>query len=374
MRLLDRYLLRELLVPLLYCLVGFFVFWVMMDLISELSSLQEAKLTGWEIAEYYLVRSPSQVVVVLPVALLLGLLYTLSNHARYHEITAIRAAGVSLWRLSLPSFGTGLVLSLALFVLNEFFAPDSENRAAAIRQKHGTGKKSGTERGHVRNLGFTNARDQREWLIGVYNVEAAQMVNPQVIWTLPDGAQRWLKAARAEYTNGCWTFFDALEYRMDPAAKTAPVPSLQTNALACPEFTETPDQIRSEIKIANRMALSASRQADLPLSDIFDYLRFHPHPKRSDQWWLYTKMHGRLAAPWMCMVVVLIALPFGAASGRRNVFVGVASSILISFAYLLLLRVSLTLGESGYMPPWLAGWLPNLFFGLTGLWMTARTR
>ena len=374
MRLLDRYLLRELLVPLLYCLVGFFVFWVMMDLISELSSLQEAKLTGWEIAEYYLVRSPSQVVVVLPVALLLGLLYTLSNHARYHEITAIRAAGVSLWRLSLPYFGTGLVLSLALFVLNEFFAPDSENRAAAIRQKHGTGKKSGTERGHVRNLGFTNARDQREWLIGVYNVEAAQMINPQVVWTLPDGAQRWVKAARAEYTNGCWTFFDALEYRMNPAAKTAPVPSLQTNALACPEFTETPDQIRSEIKIASRMALSASRQADLPLSDIFDYLRFHPHPKRSDEWWLYTKMHGRLAAPWMCMVVVLIALPFGAASGRRNVFVGVASSILIAFAYLLLLRVSLTLGESGYMPPWLAGWLPNLFFGLTGLWMTARTR
>ena len=84
------------------------------------------------------------------------------------------------------------------------------------------------------------------------------MVNPHVIWTLPGGPQRWLEAARAEYTNGSWTFFDAREYRTDPASNTAPVPSLQTNVLACPEFTETPDQIRSEIKIANRLALSTS--------------------------------------------------------------------------------------------------------------------
>lgn len=374
MRLLDRYLLRELLVPLLYCLVGFFVFWVMIDLINELTSLQEAKLSGTEIVEYYLVKAPTQMVAVLPIALLLGLLYTLSNHARYHEITAIRAAGVSLWRLSLPYFATGLVASVALFVLNEFFVPDSENRAAQIKQRHGTGKKASPERGRVVNLGFTNARDQREWLIGIYNVEAAQMVNPQVIWTLPDGSQRWLQAARAEYTNAGWTFFDALEYRTDPASNAAPVPSLQTNVLACPEFTETPDQIRSEIKIANRLVSSISREADLPLSDILDYLRFHPNPKRSDAWWLYTKLHGRLAAPWMCLVVVLIALPFGAASGRRNVFVGVASSIGIAFAYLLLMRVSLALGASGYLPAWVAGWLPNLAFGFAGLWLTARVR
>jgi len=374
MRLLDRYLLRELLVPLLYCLVGFFVFWVMFDLVKELDSLQEAKLGGWQIIEYYLVKSPAQLVVVLPVALLLGLLYTLSNHARYHELTAIRAAGVSLWRLSLPYFGVGLTASLVVFVLNEFYVPDCDSRAEQFKQRHGLHKKPGTESGRLRNLGFTNARDRREWLIGGYDIETAAMENPQVIWTLADGSQRWLKAARARYTKPGWTFYDALEYRDDPRSKTAPVPSLQTNVLVLPQFTETPDEIRSEIKIASRMAYTASREADLPLSEIFDYLRFHPNAKRSDQWWLYTKLHGRLAAPWMCLVVVLIALPFGAASGRRNVFVGVASSIFIAFAYIGLTKVSLALGASGYLPAWLAGWLPNLVFGATGLWLTARAR
>jgi lipopolysaccharide export LptBFGC system permease protein LptF len=105
---------------------------------------------------------------------------------------------------------------------------------------------------------------------------------------------------------------------------------------------------------------------------ILDYLRLHPYPAQAAA--LYTKLAGRLATPWTCLVVVLIALPFGAASGRRNVYVGVASSIVICFAYFVLQQVCLAAGAGGKMPPWLAGWFPNLAFGLIGLWMTARVR
>jgi hypothetical protein len=79
------------------------------------------------------------------------------------------------------------------------------------------------------------------------------------------------------------------------------------------------------------MSLRAAKKADVPIKDLVNYLRLHPHLDRSRQYWLYTKLEGRLAAPWTCLVVVLIAIPFGAAGGRRNVFVGVASSIMICF-------------------------------------------
>ena len=72
--------------------------------------------------------------------------------------------------------------------------------------------------------------------------------------------------------------------------------------------------------------------------------------------------------------MVLIAIPFGAASGRRNVYVGVASSIVICFAYFVLQQLCLSLGSGGHLPPWLAGWLPNLGFGAVGLVLTARVR
>src|SRR3990172_6832651 len=107
MRLLDRYLLRELLVPLCYCLGGFLLVWVSYRLFIELGDLQEKNLRFGDIVEYFVVQSPAFLLGVLPIALLLALLYALTNHARHHEITAIRAAGVSLWRLALPYFAVG---------------------------------------------------------------------------------------------------------------------------------------------------------------------------------------------------------------------------------------------------------------------------
>jgi len=84
--------------------------------------------------------------------------------------------------------------------------------------------------------------------------------------------------------------------------------------------------------------------------------------------------HGRLAAPWTCLVVVLIAIPFGAGSGRRNLFFGVAGSIFIVAGYLLTQKLSLAVGTAGYLPAWLAAWLPNLLFGATGIALTTRVR
>lgn len=372
MRLLDRYLLRELLVPLLYCLVAFYVFWMGADYSRELSSLQDLKLP--DVVALYAVKSPLLIVTVLPVALLLALLYALSNHARCHEITAIRAAGVSLWRLSLPYFGVGLAASGMLFVLNEYFVPDSDARAEEIKQRHGRGDRPEKGRGEVRDFGFSNARAGRDWMMAAYDIARAEMQKPQVLSVMPDGSRRWLKAARATYGESGWVFHEAMEYRVAAEANASPVPILRTNLLAKPQFTETPEEIRSEIKIAARLANSTLREADLPLTEIFDYLRLHPKLKRSDEWWLFTQLHGRLAAPWKCVVVVLIALPFGAAAGRRNVFVGVASSIFIAFAYLALTRVSLALGAGGHIPPAVAGWLPNLVFGAAGIWLTTRVR
>jgi len=72
--------------------------------------------------------------------------------------------------------------------------------------------------------------------------------------------------------------------------------------------------------------------------------------------------------------VVLIAIPFGAATGRRNLFVGVAGSIFICFGFFVIQQVSLALGSGGYLPAWLAAWLPNLIFSALGLVLLVRVR
>jgi len=377
MRLLDRYLLRELLVPLSYCLSGFLLLWVALDLMAELSSFQKRQMVAGDIAAYYLVKAPEFIVFVLPIALLLALLYTLTNHARHHEITAIRAAGVSLWRLCLPYLLVGFIASLALFALNELYVPDSADKAEAIKDRHRPPAANAPGRDRVLNLGVTNSRDQRYWTIPVYTLSSGEMINPLVITKRPDGSRLVIKADRAVRTNGVWLFYHAREYLDSAQPGSLPVLLLETNLLAKPEFTETPEQIKSEMKISasmNTLSIRGAKRADVPILEILNYLRLHPNPTPKERSWLETKLQGRLAAPWTCFVVVLIAVPFGAASGRRNVFVGVASSILICFSYYVVQQFCLALGAGGSLPAFLAGWLPNLAFGGAGLWLTARVR
>ncbi len=374
MRLLDRYLLRELLVPFGYCLGSILIFWVTSELFKELGDFQKSQMRAGDIAEYYLVKMPDLLGYVLPIALLLAMLYALTQHARHQEITAMRAAGVSLWRIAAPYFGVGLVASGLLFVINEVWSPDSVDRAEAIKQRRKTVTVVGDPPFLVRNLGFNNTRDGRLWKIGVFNERTAEMLNPEVVWSLPDGSRRWLRAARAAQSNDVWVFYNVSEFHSLGPTNGALVPGLRSEVLPLPEFSETPEEIRSEIKISRRLNLKNRHTVSPPLVEILDYLRLHPGASRTDQLWLYTQLHSRLAAPWKCLVVVLIALPFAAASGRRNAFVGVASSILIGFSYFLLLQIGLAAGTAGYLPAWLAGWFPNIFFTFTGLWLTARVR
>jgi lipopolysaccharide export system permease protein len=301
------------------------------------------------------------------------LLYTLTNHARHNEITAMRAAGVSLWRICVPYFAVGLAASVILFALNEFLVPRSLNWAWQIKTRYVHKAGDPDQRNEFRNFGFVNARGHRAWLIGEYRVDRSEMLKPIVRWNLPDGSILRLYADRAIRTNGVWTFFNVSEYSQ--AGPTAsPLPSLQTNELAMSEFDETPSQIRSELKISGYLGMDISRKADIPLQDIYGYLRLHPELPRELANQLFTKMQGRLAAPWTCLVVVLIAIPFGAASGRRNLFVGVAGSIFICFTFFVLQQVSLAMGLGGYTPPWVAAWLPNFIFGIVGFLLMMRVR
>ncbi len=201
--------------------------------------------------------------------------------------------------------------------------------------------------------------------------EAAEMIRPDVGWSLPDGSYREVAADRAVYTNGVWTFFSSATnvIETEQSSQTAPpIRVLVTNVLAMPEFKETPRDIERDLRFSKSddgrlqvaqtehpaggaLGVSAGASDDLPRDE-------------ARKW--RTKFDGRLAAPWTCLVVVLIAIPFGAASGRRNLFFGVAGSIFICFAFFVVQQVSLALGSGGYLPAVAGGLAAQLGFRRTG--------
>ena len=370
MRLLDRYLFRELLTPMAYCLGGFLIFWISYDLFTELDDLQKQKLHLLDVVGYSAAKTPEFLVTILPVALLLALLYTLTHHARHNEITAMRAAGVSLWRICAPYFAMGLAASAVLFALNESLVPRSNDWADRILHRYVPNPDDTAMQ--TENHGYVDGRVRRWWKFTEFRAKTTEMINPKVSWILPDGKWRLVQAESAVFTNGVWIFSNATS-SAQLTVNGPLVPILATNVLSMPEFKETPTDMERDIRFSKYESLN-SRKLNIPLAELWGYLQAHPDlpPDKASMW--RTKFDGRLAAPWTCLVVVLIAIPFGAASGRRNLFFGVAGSIFICFGFFVVQQFSLAFGSSGYLPAWLAAWLPNLVFGGMGLALTARVR
>ncbi len=488
MRLLDRYLLRELLTPLGFCLGGFLIFWVAFDLLGTLDDLHQLGATLPGIVELYWIRLPELLLTVIPFALLLALLYVLTAHSKHHELTAMRAAGVSLWRICLPYFGVGLAASLGLYALNEFWMPDAKEQEDQL--KASWGNPSDAAQRSWRRVDFKNQADDRAWSIGAFNLTNGELRQLRIAlflapdsfrevtadgvrwtngyWRLtngterifrwagdplpaakskslftaaemggspeavsrwsgisltltneaftngfvlrtnllredpPDSAQRWIleslrpdtgeggrlsfraplgKGARrlisaesGAWTNGAWTFYGVRDFIFrsgtDDNYLDQPYPELTLTG-----FTETPEIIRSEIRVGAQLNRTRTmRKPQLGSREIMNYQRLHPQIPARDQAILDTQLQARFAAPWTCSVVVLIAIPFGAPSGRRNVFYGVAGSLALGFAFFVLQRLGFALGQGGQLAPWLAAWLPNIFFTGTGIVLINRVR
>jgi len=367
MRLLDRYLLRELLTPLAYCLCGFLIFYVAFDLIFHIAQFQEARLTPFDVVKYYAATVPEVLAEqVIPVSLLLAMLYALTNHSRHHELIAMRAAGVGVWRLAAPYLAVGAVLGGVVLVINETLSPGADERAREILLLRKIGPKSRVVTGRIH---FRSDDSVRDWVIdGGMNRLTGELLQPQVRWTSQQpGFPRQILAASAQFRDGQWVFADADVWVWDKDQSTI-----------SPEFKialpESPEWIRTEIdcKALAQDRNGAAKRPQLSIAELVSYLRFHPHlsPEQSPVY--YTQLQGRIAEPFTCMAVALIAFPFGARSGRHNVFVGVASSIFICFTYFIVQRITFGLGTAGDLPPVLAAWLPNIVFGGAGLVLMTR--
>jgi lipopolysaccharide export LptBFGC system permease protein LptF len=269
--------------------------------------------------------------------------------------------------------GVGLLLSLCSFAMNEFCVPQNAEAAQKILTRHLSRDAQASQTQWEHHVVFINAREKRECALVDYNLTTHEMVRPFVACTLPDGTRREISAERGEWANGAWVFTNVQVLIYPSLRGAAPQAPYQTNLLAVPELSETPEEIKIEIKANKVSSWKQVQKARLSNREISTYKKLHPEdsPKGA---MLETQLQGHYATPWTCLVVVLVALPFGAGSGRRNVYVGVASSLGICFAYFVCLQLLLPLGSQGTVPPFLACWAPNFLFGLGGIWSTWRVR
>ena len=362
MKLIDKYIFGQFVVPLIYCLITFSMLFVIADLFDHLSDFIEARTPLLEVIKYYVFLMPALLVYIAPISLLLGLLYSLWQLSKHNELTALRASGISFYRITAPIVIVGVAFSLVISVMQETVAPRATYLALQFVNQQ---KKGGAvSMRYESDLPYKNEDQRRIWMIRKFDLASHDMQGVKVVQQRADGSDMELiRAEEAKYFDGKWWLFNVNVQKYDfynnPIGAPANEPLRQMA-----EWDETPEDFMHEV---TSMEFLSAR-------DLWRFLSARKNLSEKRRAQIQVDMYARLAMPWTCFVVTVFGIPFGVRTARKGALVGVISALLTFFFFYLLMTIGQWLGKNQLVDPAVSAWMPNIFFLLAGFFMMLRTR
>ncbi len=346
-------------------MAGFSIIAVLVDLFSNFVDFVEAETPLSRVALYYAALLPTYLPYMLPISLLLALLYALWQLGKNSELTAMRASGLSLSQLITPYLLVGILSSFILLAVNEGFNPWATHWTRQFKEMQGSGADS---RNYLEaNLAYKNVPGLRDWRIDFFDTRpfsSYEMRGINLTQQRPDDTIEFkMVSARGRWVDGHWWFENVetsyFDSNGEPAGPVEISPSLEMTMLS-----EIPKDFINEIKD------SSERSA----VEILRFIDLHKGISRDTRNRLMVDFHYRLAAPWLCFIVILVGVPFGMHTGRRGMGMGILLALVVFFAYYILMGLCLAYGKRQILSPVLAGWLPDALFFVLGLVLLRRVR
>lgn len=349
-------------VPLFYCLAAFTMVYVVFDLFNNLTDFIQGKAPVASVVRFYLMIIPASLIYIMPASLMLAELYCLSILTKNNELTAMRACGVSLFRLMTPFMAVGIGASIFVAAVNETIGPYAAYWTRQfVRQQKQQDKMKIFLYDH---LPYHNHLGHRTWMIGQFNAKTYDLQRLEVIQHDENNMDLYkVTAAAGRWLGGRWWFEDlTIQYYDEYGSPRGPPRPEPTREMS--EYDETPEDLLNEIK--DPEFLSAA--------DLVKFIRSHTQLSHERINRTLVDLHSRLALPWACLVVTLLGIPFGNQTGRKGAFLGVVLCIALFFSSWVLISFGLWAGKKGLIEPWIAGWGPILFFLGLGLTLSFRIR
>ena len=352
-QLLDDYILRDFGVYLTLIISTFMVLVLVFTFFELLTDIAKNRVPLFTVGDYLIQVAPSMLYLFTPLSVMLAVLVTFGLLQKGSEITAMKATGVSIYRLTLPVLIIASLLSIGLFAFDQFYLPDANKRQEALLQ---------TIKGKPAQ---TYLRPDRKWIFGqnsaiyyyeFFDPDQNHFANISVFEFDPktfhitrrifaseahwqDRQQRWI------FENGWQRSFDG------DAIKDFHKFDGQTFA----ELNEPPTYFKKEVKQSSEMNYAELNNyiEDLQQSG-FDVVR------------LRVQLHKKFAFPLITLVMAVLAVPFSLSAGRRGAVAGVAVAIGIAVVYWTTSSLFEAMGNLSQLPPALAAWSPDFVFAMVG--------
>ncbi|MDR7521538.1 MAG: LptF/LptG family permease [Armatimonadota bacterium] len=350
MRIIDRYVVRELLPPFVLGLGGFLVILVGDVFYTLAEYIASGRVSLAVVMRLLAYKMPAIMVITFPVSTLFGTLLGLGRLARDCELQAMRLMGMSLPRLFAPVIAFGLGVTGLTLATNEVISPWANQRANALIRRALLGEAFP----EVREQVFLRAPGNRVLYVNQIDREA-RVLRDVMIFESAGPLPRLITAKRARWSTRTWVLHHGVLRELDAEGFTtheAAFATLQINvgldASGFFEAQRTPEEmtireLRSQVDLF---------RAGLPPRAVMEY-------------------HRKFAIPAASLVFAFVAAPLSLLAMRGGRFAGVAASVVLLFLYYAVMSVGRALGSTGVLSPLLAAWAPNLLFLAAGVVLVA---
>jgi lipopolysaccharide export system permease protein len=355
---LDRYVLREWVKVCLLTALGFPFLVMVIDLVDN-HAYSGRGISKGHIALSYVYYLPESISLVLPVAVLFAVVFTVGALGRHSELTAAKASGISFHRLVRPllvAAGVAVLLDLAL---TELAPVTSARRAELLGNKQ--------IRATANRYNFVYRADGG-WVYTIRSLEIGpRMMRDLILEREGTGADYPTIVVAAELaaydtarTQRAWNVNKgAVRYLLGPG----PEATFTFDRMRIKALRETPADLLAEPKAPDEM-----RYAELG--------RYVNALGRSgsDTRKLRVERALKLSVPFACIVIALFGAPLAISTPRGGAAWGVAFCLATTFIDLLMFQLSKAVGSSGALPPTFAAWVPDLLVGAAGVWLLRNAR
>jgi len=349
---LQRYVLREYLKIFGLTLSGMILIYIVVLFLQKMDVIINNRAPFYLMFVYLLYKIPEVIFQwTLPYAVLLATLLVLGMLSRHSEITAMKAGGVSLYRITFPLLVLALLISLFSFLGNEYLVPFSNQRAQYLMSVE-VRKEPPTSFFKNYKIWFHSGR--RIFNIQLLDTEK-KMLKGFTLYQFDNHFRciQRIDAREAQWVNGTWWLYDGAIRDFDESGSIRTT-SFEKAEYAIPEDWEAFQTIERQSEEMSYTELRAYIQKIQSAG--YDATRY------------LVDLYAKYSYPLLNLIMVLIGIPFALKTGRSGgAALSIGVSVMIGFAYGVTFYVFLLFGKSGVLPPLVSSWTPTLLFGLAGI-------
>jgi LPS export ABC transporter permease LptG/LPS export ABC transporter permease LptF len=364
-RILDEYVVREFLGTFFLVLAGFVMLMLVFTFFELIGDILRNHIALSLIGEYLVNLAPSMLYQITPLAVLISVLVTFGVLNRNSEIIAMKACGISLYRLVIPIVSISIMLAMCLFLFDQFYLPQANRRQEALHNII-KGRPPQTVLHPEQNWIFGQPHQgepSRIFYYKFFDSGRNEFANLSIFEfdRSSFALSRRIFASRAVWNadTGTWLFLNGWQRNISGANVTE---FREFQQASFSEIHEAPGYFEKESLQAQEMNFG---QLDRYIVDLrqsgFDTMR------------LRVELWHKLAYPLMAVIMAILAIPFSLLMGRRSSLTGVAVAIAVTLIYIVFNDLFEGLGNVNYLPAAMAAWSADILFGLVGSYLLLKT-